>query len=71
VITGISINFANKSGLLSSCTQSQLYDISRNNGVEQSYYEWSGSGVSATKSSGSNVATIGSVLCIDPSIDLH
>jgi hypothetical protein len=70
-ITAININFANKSGLLSSCTTSQLYDISVKNGLQETYYEWSGQGVSNTTGGLPKVVpTIGSVLVIDPAIDL-
>jgi hypothetical protein len=72
-ITGVSFNFANKSGLLSSASQTQLYDMSVKNGLQMNYYEFSGQGVS-NNSSGTGepmiVPTIGSILCIDPALDL-
>jgi hypothetical protein len=64
------MNFCNKSGLLSSATQSQLYDISRRNGLQSTYYEFSGLGISANNNAGGYVQTLGSVLIIDPAIDL-
>jgi len=41
-IRGITLNFNNQSGLLSTWTKAQLYSASRKNGVNQSWYEWSG-----------------------------
>lgn len=71
VINSINLNFANKSGLLSSASQAQLYNMSVDNGLQMSFYEFGGVGVSST-SNGTikNVPTIGSILVIDPSIDL-
>ena len=46
VIKNLSINFCNKSGLLSSASQTQLYDTSIKNGLQQNFFEWSGRGVS-------------------------
>lgn len=42
-ITGISVNFDNFAGLLSSHTQQQLYKMSVHNGLEQDWLSWSGS----------------------------
>lgn len=41
-ISGISVNFDNFAGLLSSHTQQELYRMSVHNGLEMSYTEWSG-----------------------------
>ena len=71
VINGTSINFANKSGLLSTANQQQLYQMSVRNGLQQSYYEYSGSGISNNSAGApTSMPTIGSVLAIDPSLDL-
>lgn len=71
VIKNVSINFCNKSGLLSSATQPQLYDMSVRNGLQMNYYEFSGSGISNNIDGvPTAVATIGSILCIDPALDL-
>lgn len=71
VIRNTSINFANKSGLLSSATPVQLYDMSVRNGLQMNYYEFSGGGVSNNQDGVSEIVpTIGSILCIDPAIDL-
>jgi len=43
-ITGISMNFDNFSGLLSTTTQQQLYQMSIKNGLDMDWAEWSGLG---------------------------
>ena len=43
-ITSISLNFDNFSGLLSTMTQEQLYQMSLRNGVDMDWSEWSGLG---------------------------
>jgi hypothetical protein len=43
-ITNISLNFDNFSGLLSTITQEQLYQMSVNNGIDMDWSEWSGLG---------------------------
>ena len=71
VIKGISINFGNKSGLLSSANPTQLYDMSVRNGLQENYYEYSGQGVSSNADGDPTIVpTIGSILAIDPSLDL-
>lgn len=78
-IKSISINFNNASGLLSSATQQQLWEMSRDNGVQQSWFEWSGranSYISTLDNTAiTDVAdlmrlTAGSVLVINPAKDL-
>lgn len=64
-IDNISINFANRSGLLASASQRDLYNISKKNGCQLSWAEWSGQEMSVI--SGSSIRTvrgIGSVLCL-------
>lgn len=41
-IEGLTINFANNSGILSGASKQQLYAIARENGINQSWSEWSG-----------------------------
>lgn len=77
-----SVNFNNASGLLSSATQYQLYEMSRDNGVQQSWLEWSGRGHNFdTTFLDTDLTTVsntlpfsmlgaGSVLAINPSKDL-
>lgn len=77
-ITSVSVNFNNASGLLSSATQHQLYEMSRDNGVQQSWLEWSGRVNSYTSANDAPAMDInnlfrlsaGSVLAINPSKDL-
>jgi len=70
-ITGISINFNNASGLLSSARQVDLYNMSFRNGSQQSFYEFQGrAGINNSASGVQNpVATTGSLLVLNPSID--
>ena len=72
VIKNLSINFCNKSGLLSSASQTQLYETSIKNGLQQNFFEWSGQGVSDDGTNGKSmvVPTLGSIAVIDPSLDL-
>jgi hypothetical protein len=78
-IKTISINFNNASGLLSSASQQQLWEMSRDNGVQQTWLEWSGRANSYSPGL-DNIAitdvaqlmdlTAGSVLVINPAKDL-
>jgi len=64
-IQNINVNWNNRSGLLSSATQQDLYNISKNNGVDMSWNQWSGG--PSYFYSGSDIipiGTIGSVLCL-------
>ena len=71
VIKSITVNFANKSGLLAGATQQQLFNMSMNNGLQMTYYEFSGEGMSNnTDGEVVNVPTIGSIIVIDPAKDL-
>lgn len=78
-INSISINFNNSSGLLSSATQYQLWEMSRDNGVQQSWFEWSGRANSYFTTLDTTALTAvddmmrltaGSVLVINPAKDL-
>lgn len=78
-IKNISINFNNASGLLSSATQQQLWEMSRDNGVQQSWLEWSGRANSYYSTLDTTAITdvaqlmrltAGSVLVINPAKDL-
>jgi len=76
-IESVSVNFANKSGLLSSATKYQLYKLSKDNGVQLDWYSWSGlakkylaAADDITGGRGVDVKTVGSVLCINPAKDL-
>jgi len=66
-ITGMNITFNNVSGLLTSYTQYDLYQMSRRNGSQQTWGEFRG--VIKNKS-GVESAGIGSIIVIDPVRDL-
>ena len=76
-ITGISINWNNSSGLLSSATQQDLWRMSVENGINQNWLEWSGVAqsrplVSATaQQSLTQTLTCGSVLCLEFGKDIE
>jgi hypothetical protein len=67
-INNISINFNNKSGILSSANKSDLFHISLANGCNQSWSEWSGIQNTANNATGtgSSVYTTGSLLVLSP-----
>ena len=74
-VNGISINFNNSSGLLSSASAYDLWRMSQRNGSTQSWAEFSGqqsvNGISvAGEPTVSSVATTGSLLIINPAYDL-
>lgn len=75
-IERISLQWANRSGLLSTHTPQQLYDMSYNNGLRMTYEEWTGIAkastgnvaVPATQKDGS-VPMCGGFLVLRPGID--
>lgn len=77
-IDSVSIKFANRSGLLSSASQYQLYKMSRDNGLFLDWYSWSGEinrGVTPINDNpatglGTTIKTVGSYILINPSKDL-
>jgi len=70
-ITGANFNFANRSGVLASASQVDLYNMSVKNGLQMNYYEFSGEGISNDMDGTPElVPTIGSILVVDPAIDL-
>jgi len=70
-INTISVNFNNASGLLSTATQQDLYNLSFRNGSQQSFYEFNGVAGINNSASGSQglVPTTGSLLVLNPSLD--
>ncbi len=70
-IQGINNNFNNKSGILASATQAQLFHLSQKNGSSQSYYEFIGTSMKSNNETGAAtiVPTIGSILVLNPSMD--
>lgn len=70
-ITESDFNFANRSGVLSSASQVDLYNMSVRNGLQMNYYEFSGEGVSNSPDGDPEIVpTIGSILVVDPANDL-
>ena len=63
-IEAISINFANRSGLLSSASKRDLYNISKKNGVNLTWREWSGDNGHAIVGSDNELTGVGGVLCL-------
>jgi hypothetical protein len=70
-INSISINFNNASGLISTATQQDLYNMSFRNGSQQSFYEFQGVAGINNNANGTQVPvpTIGSLLVLNPSLD--
>ena len=62
-ITGLNITFNNVSGLLTSYTQEDLYQMSRRNGSQQTWAEFRGV---VKNKIGTESAGIGSIIVIDP-----
>lgn len=74
-INSVTINFNNSSGLLSSASQTQLYELSKKNHSNQNFYEWRGKasqlyspaiGSGQTAGQTLTVPTTGSLLIISP-----
>jgi len=80
IASPLSVNFDNFSGLLSSHTTEQLYEMSVRNGLEQSYAEWTGRATSLQQSTstgqlnasgiGAMVPTVGGALVLKPGTDI-
>lgn len=69
----LNITFANYTGLLSSASKFQLYQISAKNGCNMNWTQWSGEGVNNPSSFNTPVSkygTIGSVMAIEFATDL-
>ena len=74
-IQSVSVNLNNQSGLLSSASPEQLWRLSERNGSTQNWIEFCGlsignSSVRAAANQGTPLGTIGSVLVLDPTLDL-
>lgn len=68
--TGLSVNFNNSSGLLSSATISDLYAISRKGGSTQSFGEFCGQQWNTTVGGVyGNIPTTGSLIVLQPAFD--
>lgn len=69
-ITQVSISFNNKSGILASANQQQLFGLSSKNGSCQSWQEFSGGYYgNAVSGAGVSVPSIGSLLVLNPTLD--
>ena len=68
-IQQISIQFENYSGLLASASEQDLYNISKTNGLNMSWLDWTGGSTHIPSISGL-AGTCGSVLCICPGKDI-
>lgn len=64
-INNISMQFLNLNGIFSSASMQQLYEISKKNGCNMTYTQWSGGPVFKTNSF-TPISTIGSVFCCEP-----
>jgi len=66
----LTINFDNFSGLLSSHTAEQLYQMSVKNGLEVDWNTWSGLARTTAGAVGGTVSTVGGFLVLKPSQDI-
>jgi len=69
-ITQVSVNWNNRSGLLSAASQQDLYNISRKNGVNMSWQQWSGGPFPTMYASSQLYGSIGSMLCLEFGTDI-
>jgi len=74
-ITGIQVNFNNNSGILATASDVQLWEMSRNNGLQNNWVEYSGWGSSIDFSGENNVqkyvGTVGSFLVLEFGKDIQ
>lgn len=66
----LSINFDNFSGLLSSHTKEQLYNMSVKNGLDMDWNSWNGLVRVASGPGGSTIPTVGGFLVLKPGVDV-
>ena len=67
---GINIKFNNEVGILSSASEQDLYNISKNNGLDVSFQDWHGESRSNSGGTASYTGLLGSVMCIEPGHDI-
>lgn len=70
VINSLSIQFLNKTGLLSGATQQSIYMMSQKNHCNLSWTQWSGGPVQKPGTWASTIGTVGSVVCIELATDI-
>ena len=72
-IKAMNVQFMNRAGLLSSASPYELYQMSKKNGLNMNWTQWSGGPVSnsalGVTGSFSPIPTIGGVVIINPSLD--
>jgi len=68
-ITNISINFNNNSGILASATTQELWQMSKNNGVNSSWPEFLGYGTSVNSDGGSFPDVSGNLVDLSPTVN--
>jgi hypothetical protein len=68
-IDKLSIQYFNRTGILNSASRNQLYQISKKNGCNMSYEEWSGDSVYPCGQFTNAYNTVGSVICLSPALD--
>jgi hypothetical protein len=75
-IENISVNFNSQSGLLASSRKQDIFQISKTNGSNQSYYEWNGAvnnitvgGAGSSRGNVERVGGTGSLLVLNPALD--
>ena len=71
-IDQISLNWNNKNALLANASKQQLYDISRKNGVDLTWSEWSGEPMKTLNGDPDDgfISGVGSVLCLEFGTDI-
>ena len=69
-IQKIQLNWANTSGILSSATQTDIYNIAVRNGCCMNWSSWSGEEIYKTGSFTSRISGIGSVVCLQFGTDI-
>jgi hypothetical protein len=73
VIRGVSINFNNNSGILASASAFQLWQMSRDNGLQSTWTDYSGFGNTSTAAAGATttIGTVGSYLVLEFGKDIQ
>lgn len=71
-IESVNVNWNNESGLLSSATKQDLYNISKKNGVNLSWSQWAGNYgfVGNTPANTQQIGLVGGVLCLEMGTDI-
>jgi hypothetical protein len=74
-ITQVAIQFNNNAGILSTATQGNLWQMSRDNGITSTWTDWVGVGVcGSTSAQGGTISlqpTVGSYLCLEFGKDIQ